>query len=256
MAVSRTVPCDGKGRFTIHKLIPGTYRVLLTFPEKYHYDSSDTDPRTRDSWEESEYRNYDFGHVALERPGRIARDIRVSGTEIRGLVVWEETGEPFREWDIEVTAALYPDFQRRYSRKADDEARFVLQGLPPGNYLLSAGSSAYARGYVEHFKVEKDQVIDGVRIAVPNSGYLVIRLRGFRDTEPKEFEVHLERSDGKRRYYVGRRLISNEGTWDAGLELECGSWLLILEGKGLGTIRRPFSMFDHRGARIVIKKGE
>jgi hypothetical protein len=241
-SIDRKAVCDEQGRFKVVKLIPGVYRVYLTFPERYGPVRSEEDGRRYIRLLEPEYKDYDWGTLSIERPGIVKKDIRVSGAELAGVVVCEGDDRDVRGAHPKVMALGRAPPWKTYIIHANYEGRFHLRGLAPGLYGLSVGNAICAQGYHDDVRVEAGQVIEDLRLVLPEAGSLEVHLNVSEKVEPRIFTVKLENVNEDRSYHLGSFIYPERGWWWKEYEVKRGSWQLVIEGEGVGRIERPFEM--------------
>jgi hypothetical protein len=133
-------------------------------------------------------------HVALAVAEQVtAVELRIGVTpEIRGHVV-DESGAPAPSVEL-----LAVGHRNRATATADAVGGFVIQGLSPGNYILSAASNRYLRASSGTSVWLSDKAVDGV-VVVVKRGLMVkghVEPRQSCDVQ-HEFEVMARQSHGR-----------------------------------------------------------
>jgi len=169
---------------------------------------------------------------------------------LRGVIVDERSGDPVQSdhsayfW----VEAMHHD-GRRFSFRPYLDSSFCIQGIPPGVYSLYAVGEGRGRGYVENLRVGVNQRIEGIRVPLPRSGILALRMRGFRNAGGSYIFMRVE---GRHLYDYKRFMIARTGLFQWDFPLEEGSWRLIIEGDEVGRIDRGFVIEDRKSTEVSL----
>lgn len=167
---STNVQGDAQGQFTIPGVPQGDYAIrMLGLPGDAYVKSA----VSGDSDIHAKALRIDF---ASPPPIRIV--IASDGGRLDGVVL-DKTGQPFSEAQV----ALVPDASRQSSPDqyraalSDDDGRFTLRGIPPGEYRLFAWQYVEPNAYMDQIYMEGyAQLGTAVSIQPSSSGTVTVPL--------------------------------------------------------------------------------
>ncbi|MEM1448013.1 MAG: carboxypeptidase-like regulatory domain-containing protein [Planctomycetota bacterium] len=223
---------DGEGRFRFDRLAEGSYRIGVEQARRQVGDSIvEYAPMRSLTVDLGEDEDADVGDLELD-PG-----VRVEG------VVRDETGAPIVGADV---VASPKPLRRVRPRRAtsNDEGRFVLNGLGPGKWQITASSDEHAEG--EPFELEVDEGVETVAEEVELrlvSGVLVRALVTDAAGEPVAGAACVLRREGRldagaisgsgnflERFFRGGAATDGTGTMDLGRHAEGRYELRVTQG--------------------------
>lgn len=231
------VKCDDKGRFLFHKLLPGSYMVTLegTF-------------------------DHDWGKITFDSPGKVDRDLRITGGSIKGLVVNGKTGLPLTREQLSsrayISTHIWNPLHRHFSANIDDQGGFQLFGLPAGSYRLSARITGFPYTLIEGVEVLEDKVTKDVIIKVYPGGKLKLKLTGFKTKEQQSFKMAIFPDGGESPRYKHDYYIGSNGEWEYERELEADTYKITLAFDQLGSVERTFEISEGNDTAVLIYKEE
>jgi hypothetical protein len=236
--IARRAKCDDMGRFELRKLLPGTYKIDLLTINDHRYGHEDS-----------------IDEISFTEPGIHDIDIHMRQTELSGVVLDGNRMKPVRGDGIRVSAYSLQE-KRSYSRTSDSYGRFCLRGIPPDTYILSAKGMNYASARYGEVTLEDNQVIKDIKIVLPASGILQVTVRGLEVAE--NMEIGMTVLDKERNLYstIGPGELTRNGKWKVELRFNIGSWILVLEEKGLGKVEKPIFINKNSTTHIIIEASE
>lgn len=234
--------CDRDGRFAVKKLVPGRYQLSVEFPKDHEAYAC--------------FGNYECDPVSFDAPRVFQKDIRLPGGEIRGVVLPPHGSDPQGMDDYFVGRVIATHSSGRFfSVYFYENGRFSLKGLPPGDYTLSAKKVDHATAHGGRVRLERNQVVEDVRIVLPATGRAKIIISGLNpSTPPLRFDFR--RLDGgasrpgfSSNFYSGSK-------WYYCYHLEKGSWILTLDHEELGRLERHFEVYAEKTTKITLRAEE
>lgn len=240
-SIHRRITCDSKGRFEVHKLTLGTYRVDMGLPGE----------RTLDYFGERD-------RIKFKSPGIVEMDLYLRRTEISGTIVEEGTGKPVKVKWGHVSASKRNKSSRSdyYSQRVSKDGTFRFRGLPPGTYSLQASLAEYPAVSYGKIELGENQIIDDLMIVVPADGKLRIKVTDLKQIEGTIIGMEIQRSDGTTVWTVGPGRYTKGANWEIEIPHEVGSWILVLSDVNMGKVVRPYDIIPSQVTDIVIKSEE
>ncbi|MBI4880411.1 MAG: sigma-70 family RNA polymerase sigma factor [Planctomycetes bacterium] len=237
---NRDAQCDDQGRFEFPKLPTGQY---LVFPSLADGSLARDHPT-----------------LHFDQPGLVELDIRLDVATIgeglgaiRGVVIDGATNAPVALGGYGfVMASTRTPVYKSYTVDLDQQGGFHLRNLPPGDYLVQANVSGRASAS-QHVLVGKGETIDDVRIVLPPSGTLRLRLTGFLEIDPREFSVVVAAEGGGRGRSIEKQMPEN-GAWEVTWPLAEGDWTATVSFAGLGQAVRSFPIHPGRVTEVRIER--
>ena len=240
---NRHAQVDEQGRFQFRKLPIGRYGMSVRLEEE------DTAPIVSE--------------VTLDTPGFLERDIDLGllaapegSGEIHGVVVDAQTELPITEGSSRFVIAYRVGLAYEgHTSYLDDQGRFRFVQLPPGDYSLNS-SISHRPPARTRMLLSEGQTLRDVRIRVPVSGQLRVRLADFPDAAPRGFTVYLE-SDEDPPFVPGiTGQIAENGSWEHTYPLQTGTWLARLVIGDQESIDKSFEIRPGSLAEITFRPDE
>lgn len=232
--IQRSAVTDAAGRFELFKLIPDRFRVDLEFPS----------PRSTLRWCDVEF----------DSPGVTERDIRIEGATIEGLVVDGATGLPFQRGGCSVWARESSGRSTGYRAEVENDGRFCIRGLDPGNYILIAGGIGLVETRIPGIDIEEGQVKDGLRIVIPEGGRFDLALVGFESQTNERFELSVSKDGAARPVYRRYHTIEPDIDNTISLLLEPGVFTVRAAFESLGLAERRFEIETARTTTVRLTR--
>lgn len=201
---------------------------------------------------------YTVGQIEFDQPGLILRDLYLPRTEISGVVIDGSTGEPLRNSRGFVMAC--ERWGKILTTSLDSEGRFCFQNIPPGTYNIVANSLNTAQGRLENIVLEEGGLINDLRIELPSSGKLTIRVTGLEEIRGKSLSIKRENIEGDQGWTISNNgdgcSIDQEGVCTVTIACETGSWKVVVTHIAIGRAEKVFTIKADISTEVEIDRSE
>ncbi len=235
---------DDEGRFEARKLLPGRYRITVSFAPHHRQRIS-------------------CGEVVLAGPGLTEKDIRMPGGAVRGTVLDEGTRSAPESRFLSVFALTRVDSSQRRQASINGEGEFILRGLPPGFYTLSADLRFEGRkSRPVEVEVAEGELVDGVELMVPSreaaGGFVKVTFVDFVDQEGAFTLLRFEHGDRSNNRVISLGISSKEGacSWQGEEPFREGAWTLVVEVVGLGRVAKSIEIVKGQTVAIDVFRSD
>ena len=176
---ARRPETDSEGRFTMKKLVPGTYEIQVS---------------GRGGWTLHRWKSYYLGP-----PGEIVQDLEIPGVSVRGVVVDSQTGQPITGDGgyVSIDPVVYSEGSSK-NVSIDEQGRFEVVGLPAGVYSLYVRYHSVGHGMLSSVAIPRDDPFEEVVIPLTPVGRLSFKLEGFDSSQDQDFTLRFYCENEKR----------------------------------------------------------
>jgi protocatechuate 3,4-dioxygenase beta subunit len=216
-SIHRMAVSSEEAEFEFRKLVAGQCKVYMKLPGM----------KTRVEW----------GTFAFDKTGIVRKDLYVKGGVIRGRIVDQWTGRALggKDYRVHARQTIRSRNLRSFEALVSDEGRFSIEGLPPGNYTVTAQGPKRVSTQIKDLYLDEGQVLDGLSIVIPSRGTLSLKLMDFTGDELKRVKAGARcLYDDKRGSFHIRRSLPNNVRMYSGY-LDAGPWTTEISIKNLGS---------------------
>ena len=233
--LKQAVTCDDEGRFVFKHLVPGTCAVYIQYPSPT-------------------INSHLWGGFTIDDTETLKKDLYVQGGIISGKVFDEGTGIPltFGKCKLRIKKQTGNGYGYHGSHwtEINGNGEFSFKGVPPGQYkiftdrfklngsggLLGLGNRNLEK-YNPIFILNKNQVIENVKVLIPGCGRLKITVNGFNLPDHIKVEMRFLGYDDYC-WFAGKFLdINRDGESSKTFTFTSGSWQVHLLGYGISAKR-------------------
>lgn len=231
------IVCDDNGRFEVVKMNPGHYRVTLQLPGVGGKSNA-----------------HDLGELSFDRPGLVEKDIRITGSVIRGTVVDGRTRQPLTGKGGLVSALLQtPIASKWFSAPFDEEGRFRLAGLPAGTYHVWIHGKGNQERNAAVVDVGENEEVGGLQVVIPPQGLLRLKLSGFHASGFKDVSLYMYRNGASSRQERISLRCNDKKPIERDVSLEPGSWRVAFHFKEEGLFERELEILEDEVTELAVQ---
>jgi hypothetical protein len=215
------------GLFEFNNIQLGNYKIRVTLPTIFN--------------------EVDCGNISFYEPGVINRDIKLTGTELSGIIINKLTGKIISDWSGDVFVEKIDKGFSKYSninirRKTPiKNGHFSINFIKNGCYSIKAVMSPESGlGHSDELILIVNKTINNIILMLSPKGYLILNLTNYNNDNESNIKIAIYRKEKPDFKNIGGRHKFKNGCLKGEFKLESGDWELLVYSENIGYVHRRY----------------